>query len=81
MLFSLKRPRNSEDFNVDVGQQRIIALSGFSCQTFVFLRKSSRVFEQQPNQCFQIEEANLVGLINRGRRDPLDLKLGIVHST
>ena len=48
---------------------------------FVFLRESSAFFEQQHNQCFQIEEANLVWLVNRERRGPLDLKLGIVHST
>ena len=81
MLFSLKRPRISENFNVDVGQQRIIALSGFSYQMFVFLQESSDLFEQRHDQCFQIEEVILVGLINQGRRGPLDFKLGIVHST
>ena len=63
----------SEDFNVDVEQQRTVPLSDFSCQMFVFLRESFGLFEQRLNQCFQIEEANLVGLLNQGKRGPLDL--------
>ena len=56
-------------------------LSGFPCQMFAFLQESSGLFEQRFDQYFQIKEANLVWLINRGKRYPLDLKIGIVHST
>ena len=48
---------------------------------FVFLQESSGLFEQRHNQYFQIEEANLVGDIDQGRRGRRDLKVGIVHST
>ena len=61
LLFSLKRPCISENFNVDVEQQRIMPLSYFSSQMFVFVQESSGLSEQRHNQCFQIEEVKLCG--------------------
>ena len=72
-FFSLKIPRISEDYNVDVEQQRIVPLSSFSCQVFIFLRASSDLLDEKHNQCSQKEEAIVLWLINGGRRVPLDL--------
>ena len=71
-FFSLKIPRISEDYNVDVEQQRIEPLSGFSGQVFIFLRASSDLLDEKHNQCSQKEEAIVLWLINGGRRCPLD---------